>query len=64
MTTFDLWHRGRIGKLSRGQYQARPEGDEGMTGDRDDIARLERMIEDFRRVRERTCEPKSNANPR
>jgi hypothetical protein len=35
-----------------------------MTGHQDDIARLERIIEDVRRIRDRTCEPKANSNPR
>lgn len=29
-----------------------------------DLAAIERMIEDIRRIRERTCDPKSNKNPR
>jgi hypothetical protein len=29
-----------------------------------DIARLRRMIEEIRQIRERTCDPKSNQNPR
>ena len=29
-----------------------------------DIASLRRMIEEIRQIRERTCDPKSNQNPR
>ena len=29
-----------------------------------DIARLRRMIEEIRQIRERTCDPKSSQNPR
>ena len=29
-----------------------------------DIASLRRMIEEIRQIRERTCDPKSNHNPR
>ena len=29
-----------------------------------DITRLEQMIDDIRAIRERTCEPKRNTNPR
>lgn len=35
-----------------------------MPGYDTDIASLERMIEDVRQIRERTCEPKTNSNPR
>jgi hypothetical protein len=64
VTTFDLWKRGRIAKVSRGQYQSKPDEDKAMTGYQDDIASVERMMEDVRRIRDRTCEPKSNVNPR
>ena len=30
----------------------------------EDIARLEAIVEDVRRIRTRTCEPKANSNPR
>ncbi|OHV56974.1 hypothetical protein [Pseudofrankia sp. BMG5.36] len=30
----------------------------------DEIARLESMIDELRRTRNRTCEPKNNTNPR
>jgi hypothetical protein len=29
-----------------------------------DVTRLEQMIDDIRAIRERTCEPKRNTNPR
>jgi hypothetical protein len=29
-----------------------------------DVSSLECMIDDVRRIRDRTCEPKSNSNPR
>jgi len=62
-TTFDLWQRGGIAKLDRGQYRSKPEG-----RSHDRIRRrptsLERMIEDVRRIRDRSCEPKSNSKPR
>lgn len=64
VTTFDLWQRDRIAKLGRGQYIAKMEGDEAMADHQGDIASLEHMIEDVRRIRDRTCEPKSNSNPR
>jgi len=30
----------------------------------EDIARLEAIVEEVRRIRTRTCEPKANSNPR
>lgn len=41
-----------------------PDEDEDMTGYPSEIASLERMIEEIRRIRDRTCVPKSNSNPR
>jgi hypothetical protein len=64
VTTFDLWQRGRIAKLARGQYKSKINEEQAMPEDDGDIARLERMIEDVRRIRDRACEPKSNSNPR
>lgn len=64
VTTFDLWQRGRILKLGRGQYKSKMEQDQPVSEDQGDIASLERMVEDVRRIRDRTCEPKSNSNPR
>jgi hypothetical protein len=64
VTTFDLWRRGRIAKLGRGQYKSKMNEDQAMSEYTDDIASMERMIEDVRRIRERTCELKSNSNPR
>jgi len=64
VTTFDLWQRDRIAKVARGQYKSKMSEDQAMSEYEDDIGRLKHMIEDVRRIRERTCEPKSNANPR
>jgi hypothetical protein len=64
VTTFDLWQRDRIAKVARGQYKSKIGEDQLMSEYKGDIASLERMIEDVRRIRERTCEPKSNSNPR
>ena len=35
-----------------------------MTSYEGDIARLNSFIDELRRIRDRTCEPKNNANPR
>jgi hypothetical protein len=64
VTTFDLWQRNRIAKVARGQYKSKPEEDKALPGYDSDIASLERMIEDVRQIRERTCEPRSKENPR
>lgn len=64
VTTFDLWQRDRIAKLARGQYMSKMDEDQAMSEYKGDIAGLERMIDDVRRIRERTCEPKSKSNPR
>jgi hypothetical protein len=64
VTTFDLWQRDRIAKLARGQYKSKMDEDQAMSEYKGDIASLERMIEDVRRIRERTCEPKSDSNRR
>jgi hypothetical protein len=64
VTTLDLWQQDRIAKLARGQYKAKMDGDGAMSDYQGDISNLERMIEDVRRIRDRTCEPKSNSNPR
>lgn len=64
VTTFDLWQRDRIAKLARGQYKTKMEGGEAMSDYQNDISSLERMIEEVRRIRDRTCEPKANSNPR
>jgi hypothetical protein len=35
-----------------------------MTSYEREIAQLKSFIDEFRRIRERTCDPKNNANPR